>query len=129
MMKKPLFLAVLLSASMFSGALSARDFRHFEIQTVDTLTQAIDTFIRYNAEMEKRLAAGTPDLETVTQIHEITYILENALKKIEKDLEKLAEVLEEVHVATEKSEIDTTEHKGREYLEQAAQFLQQIRAQ
>jgi hypothetical protein len=114
--------AVFFASILLNGTVQARESRHFKIETVENLAQAIDTFERYNRELKQRLSAETPEIATIVEIHEITYILEDALKQIGKDLTHLAEVLEELHLATEKSDAATTQTKGHEYLDLAQQF-------
>lgn len=49
-------------------------------------------------------------------IHELTYTLEEALKKIHTDLAEVAEVLEEVHLASEQADAETVKNSGQAYL-------------
>ena len=51
------------------------------------------------------------------EVHMITYTLENALQKIQADLEETAEVLEEVHLASESNKPEVVKEKGQVYLE------------
>lgn len=57
-------------------------------------------------------------------IHELTYTLENALETIAEALGNIAELLEEVHVASETFDVDTIQNSGASYL-QAAEPLTQ----
>lgn len=49
-------------------------------------------------------------------IHQLTYTLENALEKINIDLEELAQTLEKVHVASETNNREALKEAGSAYL-------------
>jgi uncharacterized protein YukE len=58
----------------------------------------------------------------MAEIHQLTYSLENALARIKKQLEESAELLEDVHQASEKAQYDNALKQGRAYLERVAPF-------
>lgn len=95
---------------------------HFEGKPSETLEQAVANFAEYNVKLEKVLA-GELDAKALYEIHQLTYTLEVALEKINEELTELAEVLEELHVATEKNDAATAKVKGREYLDTARKVI------
>ena len=112
-------LPLLLSAAFFAQPALADDARpdHYRGEASETLEQAVKNFSEYNGKLEAVLAAeGKMDLEQMDAIHQLTYTLENALEKIRKDLDGLAETLEQVHVASEHADEETVRKAGAEYL-------------
>ena len=48
---------------------------------------------------------------------------QDALEKLREEMEDLAEVLEEVHLASENADPETVKSKGRDYLETSRQVI------
>lgn len=121
---KPLAFAVTLSTMSFMGMAFASDDSpgHFKPESSDTLEQAVDNFSRYNTKLSEVLA-GELDAKAIYDIHQMTYTLEVALEKINNELEELAEVLEELHKATERNDAATALIKGREYLDTSRKVI------
>jgi len=116
-----LFTMVVALMFSMSPVLASDDDRadHFEGEPSRTLPEAIENFREANARLEQLLAQENPDTQVVFEIHQLTYTLENALDKIEDEVEDLADVLEEVHLASERNDGATVQERGREYLETA----------
>lgn len=85
----------------FSVAAIAEPVAHFDGKNFDTLGDAVSAFHQYNQRLERLV--GQPELsaQDMSQIHELTYTLENAIERMQAELEVLAETLEEVHLASE----------------------------
>ncbi|HEY7773612.1 MAG TPA: DUF6746 family protein, partial [Marinagarivorans sp.] len=58
--------------------------------------------------------------EDLNEVHILTYTLENALEKLGSEREQLAELLEQVHKASEGADSDTVKTSGRAYLQGSA---------
>lgn len=56
-------------------------------------------------------------------MHELTYTLENALRKINAELTALAGTLEAVHVASERADPATVKTQGKAYLVSTRQVV------
>jgi hypothetical protein len=114
----PIILTLMLS---ISPVLASDDDRadHFEGEPSRTLAEAIENFREANARLEQLIAQENPDTQVVFEIHQLTYTLENALDKIEDEVEDLADVLEEVHLASERNDGPTVQERAREYLDTA----------
>ncbi|WP_369412997.1 DUF6746 family protein [Halomonas alkalisoli] len=75
-----------------------------------------------------KTAAGRParpgraELEDLGTIHELTYTLENALEKINEEVNTMAVTLEEVHLGSETGDFERVNSNGAAYLD-AAQTL------
>lgn len=100
-------------------AVAADRFDHFKGLPADSLEEAVRNFSEYNTRLSAVLEKDALSAEDLATVHELTYTLENALDRISADLAELAELLEEVHVASETGGFEATLDKGREYLETA----------
>ncbi|MDM7858363.1 DUF6746 family protein [Thiopseudomonas acetoxidans] len=90
--------------------------QHFKGLPAPDLATAVANFSEYNTRLEAKLASKLTD-EDLAEIHVLTYTLENALEKIEDELEELAETLEEVHVASETFDREKLKKNGDVYLQ------------
>ncbi|EWH01384.1 DUF6746 family protein [Halomonas sp. BC04] len=91
----PAFLTSLLIAS--ASASSSPD--HFKGEPAETLADAVANFSEYNQQLAALLAQDELSITDLGTIHELTYTLENALEKIDEEVETMAVTLEEVHLA------------------------------
>jgi hypothetical protein len=108
---------------VFSIALSATAERidHYKGKPSHTLGEALVNFSEANQQLEKLLAGEIGNTE-LAAIHELTYTLENALKKINESLGEAVEMLEEVHIASETFDRATVKSKGEAYLSVSKEF-------
>ncbi|WP_341939521.1 DUF6746 family protein [Marinimicrobium sp. C2-29] len=97
---------------------------HFEGKPAETLEQAVRHLSEYSKQLES-LVEGDLSNADMGEIHQITYTLENALAKLDTDLNELAETLEEVHIASETADKETVKQSGKTYLE-VIETLQQL---
>ena len=107
---------VALSLSAMGWADSDRP-AHAKGEPADTLQQAVTNMSEYNSKLEALLAKDELGAQDLHEVHMITYTLENALQKIQADLEATAEVLEEVHIASETNKPEVVKEKGQVYLQ------------
>jgi hypothetical protein len=96
---------------------------HYEGKPAETLDQAVTNFSQYNVKLAEILDKPELSSRDLHEIHQITYTLENALYRLEEEVEELAEVLEEVHVASENADAETVQSKGRDYLETSRKII------
>ncbi|AQZ95711.1 DUF6746 family protein [Halopseudomonas phragmitis] len=117
-------LPVTLTAALMSvnTALASGDIEHFKGLPANSLEQALSNFVEYNKRLENILA-GELTTETMTQVHELTYTLENALERIRQDSAELAETLEEVHLASERYDAEAVRKHGQDYLKVSSQLV------
>ena len=112
-----LFVAVVaLGLSAVSWADSDRP-AHAKGEPSETLQQAVSNLSEYNTRLEALLAKDDLSVTDMHEVHMLTYTLENALQKIQADLEGTAEVLEEVHIASETNKPEVVKEKGQVYLQ------------
>ena len=95
---------------------------HFEAKPAETLTQAVANFAEYNDKLRAILDGKVTDSD-MADVHQLTYTLENALKKINEEMSTLAVTLEEVHQASEKLDRDAVLKHGRAYLSVADEVV------
>lgn len=124
---KSLFVVLALMCMSLTGPASAsgggeRKPAHFKAESSATLEQAVTNLRTYNARLERILAGPVSDADMV-EVHQLTYTLETALKKIDEEVEQLAETLEKVHVGSEKLDRDVVVNNGRAYLDTAAKLV------
>lgn len=105
-----------------SPAMADDDVRHFKGEPANTLEQAVANFSEYNTRLDTVLG-GELTPETMNDIHQLTYTLENALETMEDELDELADTLERVHKASETADTDTVRSAGKHYLETSRKIV------
>lgn len=90
---------------------------HSKGEPSETLQQAVSNLSENNTKLEALLAKDELSVTDMHEVHMLTYTLENALQKIQADLEETAEVLEEVHIASETNKPEVVKQQGQVYLQ------------
>lgn len=118
-MKKSVLLTATLAMLSFVPATFAsgpgEKYTHYKGKPSETLPDAVRNFSEYNAKLGAILK-GKVDDGAMAEVHELTYTLENALGKMNEEMAKLAETLEQLHLASEKLDRDAVIRHGNEYL-------------
>lgn len=96
---------------------------HYAAKPAQTVEQALANLHEHNAKLAVLMEKEALTPEEVNQVHLLTYTLENALERLRDEYERLAEVLEEVHLASESVDADTVQRSGRDYLERAQKLI------
>jgi uncharacterized protein (DUF342 family) len=120
-MKKMMF-TTLCSLLLATAAQAEERPEHFEGESADTLAEAVANFSETNRELADLLAQDELSNADLGTIHELTYTLENALAKIDEELDTMSVDLEEVHLGSETADRERVRSHGAAYLE-AAQTL------
>lgn len=119
-MKYSILPAAFLCAFLGLGSATAEDrVDHFTGLPAETLEVAVHNFSEYNKRLAAIVAKEELNASDLATVHELTYTLENALEKINDELAALADLLEDVHVASETGDAVSTLAKGRAYLSTA----------
>lgn len=95
---------------------------HYEALPSETLEQALDNFITYNAKVADVLAREDLSVQDMEEIHEYTYTLEIALARINEELGALPVALERLHIASEGDNTHELRAVGEVYLETASKL-------
>ena len=109
-----LFAGVLLA--LYQSATAFADDRPDHYEGEPSLANLAD----YSARLEAILARDELGPEDTDEMHRLTYTLENALDRIDSEVDALEEALEEVHVASERYQVATVRTQGRRFLDGAA---------
>lgn len=91
---------------------------HFKGETVANTQQALATLAEANTKLTTILA-GELNPSTMTEVHQLTYTLENALALIPAADDEIKEVLEEVHLGSETMDAERVRNNGEYYLQLA----------
>lgn len=122
-MKKIIRPVLALSLCLLSPIMAEERAPHHDGKPAPTLTVALDNLKKANAELaeilqKKKLSGGD-----LNQVHILSYTIENALERIGIEQKRLAELMEEVHVASEQSEPEKVKSSGAAFLKAAAPLL------
>jgi|SRR5690554_7337778 len=115
-----LFAGALVALSLSSAARAGERPDHYRGEPSPTLDAAMANLGEYNAQLAAILAKDELGPEDTARIHELTYTLENALDRIKSGVEDLEDALEDVHVASERYQVEVVRTQGRKYLDGAA---------
>ncbi len=112
------FSALAMAATLaFSANSFATDrVEHFKGVPSPDLATAVKNFSEYNDLLAKELD-GELTPQALADIHQLTYTLEVALEKISDEAKALADTLEEIHVASETSELEKLAEEGKKYMQ------------
>jgi len=108
--------------SLFGAPVLAEAPEHFEGEPAETLEQAVANFSEFNRKLET-LLDGDLDPRTLHEIHKLTYTLENAVDRLDTELDEIAAMLEAVHVAAEQAERRTVREQGAAYLDKSRKIV------
>ena len=96
---------------------------HFEGKPARDLAEAVTNLRAYSKKLESRINGGELSAEDMHAIHQMSYTLENALERLDHELDDVAENLEAVHLASERQDRATVTDRGRVYLQDVDQLL------
>ncbi|WP_417512827.1 DUF6746 family protein [Marinobacter sp.] len=115
-------LTAVAASLLIAGPALASDNDHFKGHPANTLEQAVANFSEYNNKLEKMLAGDlTP--EAMNEVHQLTYTLENALQKLDDEIDVLEDTLEKVHKASEHADPHTVRSAGEKYLSDSRKII------
>lgn len=122
---RSLVLVAGLSLFSFSAAVASDDRPdHSEGLPSATLQEALSNLATYNRQLAELVALESLTPQQMHEVHMLTYTLENALERIDDEVDDMAEDLEAVHQASEHADPDTVKTKGAAYLEASGGFHQ-----
>ncbi|RUO62243.1 DUF6746 family protein [Pseudidiomarina insulisalsae] len=98
-------------------------YEHFKGQPAKNLDQALFNLANFNAKLAEILAKDELSPSDMATIHQLSYTLENALQRLDEEVDELQVVLEEVHLASESMDYDTVKNQGKTYLDTTAKIV------
>lgn len=117
MKKIAIFSIAMMSAiSVTTSANAGEEYQHFPSVASPNTTAALCNLASFNEKLAQITHKQTLTPEDMVKVHELTYTLENAVIRLQKDLNAIAEDLEEVHKASERLEQSTIKDSGKAYL-------------
>ena len=96
---------------------------HYKGKPSENLEEAFRNLTEYNDNLAKLLGSAELGKQQMHEIHQLTYTLENALQRIDKELDTAEDLLETVHLASERADVKTVREKGKSYLQQSSLLL------
>jgi hypothetical protein len=90
---------------------------HFKGEASEDWAAAIANLREYNQKLRAVLEQDEISNRDLADIHRWSYTLENAVGRLQTDLEMIADHLEEVHLASEQGDAERIREHGRKYLE------------
>lgn len=109
-----LSLMILLSINTLAHASEPQ---HFKGEPSKTLEQAVKNLSIYNKKLAVLMQKDQLTPVDMAEIHQLSYTLENALERMEDELEIIEDLLEDVHLASEQADYDKALKQGRKYLD------------
>ncbi len=92
---------------------------HFEGKPANNLDQALTNFREANSKLTELLAKDELSGADMAQVHKLSYTIENAMARLQKEMDQMASDLEWVHKASERMDHKTVRAKGKNYLDAA----------
>jgi len=96
---------------------------HYQGKPADSVEQALANLDEYNAKLARILEQSQLSGADLADIHQLTYTLENALERLRKESAKMADILEALHLASERGDTEGAGVYGEAYLEKTEQLL------
>ena len=113
-MKKAFVLAF---TCAFVGVAQADEkYNHFPSLEAPTSTVALCNLATFNEKLAAITNKDKLTTEDMVKVHELTYTLENAVIRLQAELQTIAADLEEVHLASERLDTTTIKQSGSAYL-------------
>ncbi len=119
-MKNLLTPLLAIQLTLLSASFAEERFAHHEGKPAPTLDVALVNLKEGNAKLAEILKKDTLKMADLHEVHVLSYTIENALERIGKEQARLAELMEEVHLASEKNDAETVKASGQAFLEAAA---------
>ena len=97
---------------------------HYAAQPSETLAEAMANLKAYNAKVEEVMAREDLSPQDMEEVHQYTYTMEEAVARVAAEMEKLAVVLERVHLSSEGDNPSALRGAADVYLEMAGPLTQ-----
>lgn len=102
------------------------EYKHFPSIASPNTSVALCNLAKFNEKLKTIANKDTLTPEDMVKVHELTYTLESAVQRLQKDLETVAVDLEKVHKASERLDDKVVEGAGKKYLTATGLFTNQV---
>lgn len=90
--------------------------QHFQGKPAETLAEARGNLAEANGELRQILAGDELSAKDMARIHELSYTMENAVRRLRRELGQAAVALKAVHLASESMDRETLRERAPDYL-------------
>ncbi|WP_394174737.1 DUF6746 family protein [Thalassotalea litorea] len=109
--------SILSALLLLASSIQAQEkYNHFASLEAKDTQAALCNLAAFNETLKAITAKEALTPEDMVKVHELTYTLENAVIRLQQDLNTIAEDLESVHLASERLDADTVKSSGQTYL-------------
>ena len=119
-MRLPALAATLALGLAALPAAASDEVDHYAAIPSETLAEAIKNIAEYNARVEEVMARDELSVADMEEVHQYTYTMEQAVARIASEMEKVAVVLERVHLSSEGDNPHALRGATEVYLEMTA---------
>ncbi|NMP17325.1 DUF6746 family protein [Thalassotalea sp. Y01] len=98
------------------NTMAEQKYQHFDSLDAPNTEVALCNLQQFNAKLAALTNKQQLTAEEMVKVHELTYTLENAVIRLQKDLDNIAVELEKVHLASESLDQKTIQESGDKYL-------------
>lgn len=103
---------VLIQTAAFAG----EEIRHYPSLEAPNTQVALCNLTKFNEKLQAITTKKNITPADMVKVHELTYTLENAVIRLQKDLDKIAVNLEKVHKGSEQLNQKVVKGSGKDYL-------------
>ncbi len=89
---------------------------HYKGKVPKSLGQAMNYLRSHNTQLNTLLKAEKLSPQQLDEIHQMTYTMENAIKKLKNEVTLISDSLEALHKASETGKTKITKNLGEKYL-------------
>jgi hypothetical protein len=113
-----------IGAVICSSVQTGENYDHFPSLEAPNTAVALCNLSTFNAKLVAITQQASISTEDMVKVHELTYTLENAVLRLQKDLDAIAIELENVHKASEQLDASTIKQSGTIYIEAMQKILE-----
>lgn len=115
-MNKYLLITSAFLLQAFSNAHAGEKYNHFPSLDAPNSSVALCNLAKFNQNLQAITKKAEISPEDMVKVHELTYTLENAVIRLQKELDTIAVDLEKVHKASEHLNEQVIKDSGEKYL-------------
>ncbi len=124
-MKKTITIAIASLLFTLPNAQADETYSHFPSLASEDTSEALCNLAKFNEKLQTIVKKETLTPEDMVKVHELTYTLENAVIRLQKDLDTIAIDLERAHLASEHLKWEKVKQSGEKYLSATSLLLAQ----